>query len=143
MKRQLLALVLATTQFASWGAAPLYLCVGAEGSISIDQGHEHCTACCPSDEEPTACDSHSGCCPAHDNNADWQSPAHDMPLASRSCDCLHVQIISQQGPIVVRPKGMGPVERLAIQHLATDYGLPLGDPATREPSGPAVAGPCA
>jgi hypothetical protein len=123
MTRQFLPLLLAATQFTSWGASPLYLCVGRGGAVCIDQGSERCTCCHELDESASRC--HADCDPsiAHVHEEDEMCPAdHDRSAFADSCGCMHYLIVQQQGPVIARgPEGGGnlnPAGRL----IASDCG---------------------
>lgn len=135
MAQRLLALVLAATQVTSWGAAPLYLCVGAEGSVTVDLGSDHCTSCRVAESQSTVCASESACCPVHEHDADRPRAPHDRLTAFRTCDCTHFQIVSQQGPIVTRMGSAAGTIRLTAHDFGAACDLSVGSGAAFDACG--------
>lgn len=126
MTNRFLALALAMTQCVSWGASPLYLCVGSEGSVSFDLGHENCRCRHEPDEESVcdtdrhaACEGAAGC--RHGDDVPGET-ADDCQIRFDPCGCRHYQILHQQGPLVVRSSAKA---RQANQFVAQDWALPL------------------
>jgi hypothetical protein len=110
MSKRLLTLLLVTTQFASWGAAPLYLCVGREGSVGIDLGSASCGCRHEMGVCASLCHAAGEGSPAHAHEDDAEACSADdgQPGFSDPCGCTHFLIVQQQGPVVYRgPVGTG------------------------------------
>jgi hypothetical protein len=139
MTKRLLTLILAATQFASWGASPLYLCFGRGGSVCIDQGSENCKCCHELDECPAL--DHAACdrSPAHEHEDEVCGDHHDNPAFADACDCTHYLIVQRQGPVVARGQEGAGNPSQAGKWIASDGGnsavawLPGLDPAHHQP----------
>ncbi|MEX0675446.1 MAG: hypothetical protein WD063_00125 [Pirellulales bacterium] len=94
MVKTLLSAVLVATQLVSWNASPLYLCLGADGSICVDFGPAGCGCCRNRPAE-------KGCCGSqHEADVCGQ-----LPLAVDNfdpCGCDHIQISEPQSAMLVR-----------------------------------------
>jgi hypothetical protein len=90
MLKSLLSIVLLATQVLSWNAVPVYLCLGADGSICVDFGPASC-GCCRLDLPATGgCESEHG---RHDDHARLKP----LGLADVDpCGCTHVEISQHQ-----------------------------------------------
>jgi hypothetical protein len=82
MTKWLLAVGLMLAQLLPGVAAPLYLCLDSDGSISIDFGPD-CCACCLDDHQPAGAD------------ATLVADEHE------DCDCAHIQISKSTGPVML------------------------------------------
>jgi hypothetical protein len=115
MIHTLVSLMLVLAQVFSWSAAPLYLCLEADGSTCLDLGPLLCE-CCRS-EEPAqavhdqACAEHGcqehGCqehsCPEHElRTPAEQASAATSFLDGAPCGCTHRQISAAQAATVGR-----------------------------------------
>jgi len=78
----------------------MYLCLASDGSVNVDFGPSGCR-CCPRHCEAEICDSHHDdhLCPEHANHG--KQPG-SMLASDRDCECSHIQIVQQQGPVVVQ-----------------------------------------
>jgi hypothetical protein len=100
MPRSLLVSMLMTVQLLSWSGPSMYLCLASDGSINVDFGPTGCR-CCPRHCEAEVFDSPNDehFCPEHANHG---QPPGQMVAADRDCECSHIQIVQQQGPVVVQ-----------------------------------------
>ncbi len=130
MAKFVLTLWLATAQFLSGIAAPVYLCLGCDGSVCIDLGKSNCV-----------CDAH---CEHDDHALDagrvWQSAEHALAAEAsarqfahdaNSCDCTHVQISCAAPRAVLRAATDGVGAPLAPAPLALGLQSPRGSFANR------------
>jgi hypothetical protein len=107
MLRSFLSLLLATTHLLTCGAAPLYLCIDADGSMCIDAGPADCDCC--GDAVATAHD-HEACgatCDEHEREAAVADAAcreagPDSLVSATPCDCEHLAISGSCAPAIVR-----------------------------------------
>ena len=77
----------------------MYLCLAGDGSVCVDFGPAGCR-CCPRHDGAEACESHHDHqCPEHSDQGKQNGP---MLAAECDCDCSHIQIVQQQGPVVVQ-----------------------------------------
>ena len=148
MAKSLLSLALVATQFLSWSASPLYLCLGRDGSLCIDLGPGACICC---EYRPSESGSHHGqwSCAGHGHSAPheglWAVPG---VLVAEPCSCDHVQIsISQpqSGCRSVSSTAAGSERSPACPSTSGDLAAavripPLGESlrleaATRQPAG--------
>ncbi len=96
MPTKFLSLMLAVTQFLSWTAMPLYLCVASDGSVCVDLGQASCT-CCQGCEQKH--DDHDAC------GSTCQSERHPPTSVAvvdqaGTCDCTHIPLLAQQSDLV-------------------------------------------
>ncbi len=92
MAMKILSLMLVVTQFMSWTAAPLHLCISKSGSVCVEFGDEHCTCCCDTDRETPACPS-PACC---DNCEADKSDDQPVAALTHECDCTHLPLMMEQ-----------------------------------------------
>ena len=129
MANRLLSLMLVATQLVSWNASPLYLCVGSEGSVCIDLGSENCNCCPETAERASACVVAHTQHPAdtqrvstrliHEHDEDQLAPGHhDSHVSSAACECKHIQLLYQQGPVVFRGRTASDLSWLAHHFVA-------------------------
>lgn len=88
MVKALLCVALLATQVLSWNAAPLYVCLGPDGSFCVDFGPASC-GCCRLDAANSDC-----CAAAH---ADEHEHGDIDP-----CGCNHIQVSEPQSATLVR-----------------------------------------
>ncbi len=112
MAKLIVSLFLVLTQFLSWNAAPVYLCICDNDAVCLDGGPDDCN-CCHEDADE------------HHAVAGDHRPADRATLALTSeCDCRHVGL-SLAGPVtVVR----------AADHTDVSTWLALPCPAIFSPS---------
>jgi hypothetical protein len=88
MAKLTVSLLLVFTQFLSWNAAPVYLCICDKDTVCLDGGPDDCN-CCHEDADE------------HHATADNRQPADRTTLALTSeCDCRHVEL-SLAGPVTL------------------------------------------
>ena len=78
----------------------MYLCLASDGSVNVDFGPSGCR-CCPRHGEAEVCDTNHDdhLCPEHANHS--KQPG-SLLASDRDCECSHIQIVQQQGPMVVQ-----------------------------------------
>ncbi|MCY2964781.1 MAG: hypothetical protein NT069_14275 [Planctomycetota bacterium] len=127
MASQVLTLLLAMTQFLSWNAAPLYLCVSESGLVRLDGGPAGCGGCGPTSvgegAKPTCDHDHEGGCQhahsGHPHSKGRRSSDRDHwseTLGRESgtpCECAHWPLLAQQDDLV-RPAGLTVVTPTAM-----------------------------
>jgi hypothetical protein len=92
----------------------MYLCLGSDGSVNVDFGPANCRCCQHHGDTGGSVaihDHHQ--CPERCNDSRRQTL---LLVADRDCDCSHIQIVQQQGPVVVRE---------SLQQ-ASDHGWTIG-----------------
>ena len=92
MAVKILSLMLVITQLMSWAAAPLRLCVSANGSICVELGDEDCTCCSRKLEKKSQQESHKCCaeCEAE------ESEDNPFNVVKKECDCTHIPLMVEQ-----------------------------------------------
>ena len=78
----------------------MYLCLASDGSVNVDFGPSGCR-CCQRHCEAEVCDTKHDdhLCPEHANHS--KQPG-SLLASDRDCECSHIQIVQQQGPMVVQ-----------------------------------------
>jgi hypothetical protein len=94
MPRLLLIAVLALTQLYSYSGAPLYLCLGCDGTVGIDFGPTSCHHCQHKAKRPAAVCQHH--CAHHRHTT--QIARHSAIV--HACGCRHIQLSQPNSPIV-------------------------------------------
>ena len=136
MAKSLLSLVLMTMQLISWGASPLYLCLGGDGSFCIDFGPESCKCCKHPHIETNGCGSAPSACQEHDHShSEKPSVNCDKFAATAPCECTHIQIPEFHGTALVASSTSPDVERLVnfltiASGLSFHVGIPPIDEST-------------
>jgi hypothetical protein len=111
MAKLTVSLLLVFTQFLSWNAAPVYLCVCDSGTVCLDGGPDDCNCCHEDADEHHAI--------AQDRHTDHASPE----LASE-CDCRHVGLLLSSPATIVR----------AADHSDASHWVALPCPAIFSPT---------
>ena len=128
MLKQVISVILAVTQTASWSALPLYLCVGKDGSVGIDLGRECCTSCGGPEEHDQQAQAVCGSCgDSGHHHAVAGGRAGSVHQVSGACGCLHYQILHQQGPVVARGNARGDSVTQADRPTMPACGVPPRD----------------
>jgi hypothetical protein len=100
MPRSLFVSMLLAVQLLSWSGPSMYLCLGSDGSVCVDFGPANCR-CCQHHGDADGC----GASHKHHQSPERCNDSQRQELllvADRDCDCSHIQIVQQQGPVVVQ-----------------------------------------
>ena len=91
----MLVLALIVTQFLTWGAVPVYLCLGCDGSVRLDLG----PSSCPCGEARGLAHETAGddacCCETHATHpaGDDSCSVGDLLSVNEPCsDCIHIMV---------------------------------------------------
>lgn len=90
MLQSILSLMLAAVQVLAWNAAPVYLCLEADGSACVDRGPAFCDCCHERSDDGHSCGSD---CAEHEHDG-LASGEHS--LGEGPCGCEHEQISDVQ-----------------------------------------------
>jgi hypothetical protein len=91
MLQSILSLMLAAVQVLAWNAAPVYLCLEADGSACVDRGPAFCD-CCESGESSHNCGK-ANCGDDHEHDG---LAGNERSLGEGPCGCEHEQISDAQ-----------------------------------------------
>lgn len=118
MPRLILTAVLALTQLISWSGAPLYLCLGCDGSVALDFGPSGCQHCKHaaghSKKTATVCCNHRS---GHRHLA--AARTLERMAVVHACGCRHIQLSQPNSPVVVRAQRTGDQHRSLALIAAT------------------------
>ncbi len=121
MLQSILSLMLAAVQVLAWNAAPVYLCLEADGSACVDRGPAFCD-CCQSGESSHVCGGGECDAPGHDGLVTGEHSLNEGP-----CGCEHEQISDAQ--VAVKSQDRSNIELTAsAPAIATLFEVALVSP---------------
>jgi len=122
MLQLILSLMLAAVQVLAWNAAPVYLCLEADGSACVDRGPAFCD-CCQNGKSSPVCGSEN-CRDVHQHDG---LAGSERSLGDASCGCKHEQISDAQ--VAVKGQDRSNIALTAsIQAVATVSEVALVSP---------------
>lgn len=109
MIKTLLSAVLVGTQVLSWIAAPVFVCLDADGSFCLDFGPQTCR-CCRHEDQADGCHHEHG---RHDTELD-----HSLATRVDPCGCVHVRISEPKSATLTRATRVPDAERSVVPPAA-------------------------